>query len=69
MEEVKEAPAQLLFLYEGTHQRIVLILKEIMKHIKRYYNKSPRPKDILPRVPEELHCEIAELITDVQAEM
>lgn len=69
MEEVKEAPAQLLFLYKGTHQRIILILKSIMKHIKRHYNKSPRPKDILPRVPEELHCEIAELITGVQAEM
>lgn len=69
MEEVKEAPAQLLFFYEGTHQGIILILKEIVKPIKRYYNKSPRPKDTLPRVPEELHCEIAELIIGVQAEM
>lgn len=44
-------------------------MKEITKHIKRYYNKSPRPKDILPGAHEGLRCETAELTSGVQAAM
>lgn len=54
---------------ERLQHRISLILKEVIKYIKRYYKKSPRPKDILPRAPKKLHCETAELTIGVQAEM